>query len=93
MHQQPDGAIGSAEQSVDDGGRTVLIQIRRFGVLFIGVARSHKANPAITGKRIIHQLDRTGLPDGQWYRGLRIDDQAAQGQDGQQTGEFRVTFR
>ena len=91
LHQQADGAIRGAEQAVHHGDRAHLVQVFRLGDFQLGIARGDQPDQAVIScHHIIHQADRARLSDGQRNSRLRINHQAAQRQDGQDSREFWI---
>ena len=68
LHQQPDRAVGRAEQPVDHGRRADRVQVVRRGLFQLRVARGHQADDARADGSIVHQLDRARLADGERHR-------------------------
>src|SRR5690606_1076511 len=83
LHQQPDRAVGRAEQPVNGRRRTDGVDLLRRGLLVIRVVAGDERHETVAAYHVVDEANRARLPYEQRNRRLGVNNQTAQRQDGQ----------
>ena len=89
LDEDPQRAVGNAEQLVDDRGRADRVEVVPERHLDVGVADGEQPEQAVAADDVVDQPDRALLPDRERRHRVREDDRLLERQDRQLRGKRR----
>ena len=93
LDEHPNGSVGDPQHAMDDRRRPDGVDLLRAGCLDLGILRDEEREHPVARHRVVDQLDRALLTDGERAHRLREDDRLPKGQNGQERRDLRFLAR